>query len=322
MACRYVWLLESRTRGAAGTHQEQTKSNSAWSGHSAPPEPTPCAWAPVAPPYLRHCLRVFHDFLARAAARKLCKTIRTGPQTAMLWQIWLQHKTCTGSLTEYGPEVAASSIEFSLLSESSDGSLPISPSISPIPLHRISYSLLKGRHARRQAKVAVSKILFKAARRKRHVRRKAVRAYADSPSWCRHPNDSAGTQSNSLMSFGFSDGRAPSPSRSGQRHPCTTLLTGRSLNMPNQLGLREQDVEWKSCIPYLSVYIDRSLRMIPQVDYAIQQSRASRAKLRPVQDSQRTKITIYNCYIRSRLTYAAPAWYALCLEQQRRRLQA
>ncbi|GBP71675.1 hypothetical protein EVAR_8281_1 [Eumeta japonica] len=41
------------------------------------------------------------------------------------------------------------------------------------------------------------------------------------------------------------------------------------------------DVEWKSCIRYLGIHIDRSLRMIPQVDYAIQQSQAVRAKLRP-----------------------------------------
>ncbi|GBP79532.1 hypothetical protein EVAR_89898_1 [Eumeta japonica] len=103
------------------------------------------------------------------------------------------------------------------------------------------------------------------------------------------------------------------------------LLTGRQRNMASQLCLREQDVECKSCVRYLSVHIDRSLRMISQVDYAIQQSWTIRAKLRPVLMSRlltRIKITICNCYIRSRLTYAAPVWYALCSKQQRRRFQA
>ncbi|GBP53843.1 hypothetical protein EVAR_42563_1 [Eumeta japonica] len=52
--------------------------------------------------------------------------------------------------------------------------------------------------------------------------------------------------------------------------------------------------------------------------------RAARAKLRPILTSRlpiRTKIAIYNCYIHSRLTYAAPAWYALYSEQQRQRLE-
>ncbi|GBP76700.1 hypothetical protein EVAR_52435_1 [Eumeta japonica] len=82
------------------------------------------------------------------------------------------------------------------------------------------------------------------------------------------------------------------------------LLTGRQRNMPIQLRPRGQDMEWMSCIQYLGVHIDRSLRMIPQVVYVIQQSRAARVKLRPVLTSRlptRTKITIYNCYIHSRL---------------------
>ncbi|GBP21560.1 RNA-directed DNA polymerase from mobile element jockey [Eumeta japonica] len=88
------------------------------------------------------------------------------------------------------------------------------------------------------------------------------------------------------------------------------LFTGRQRNMPTQSHLRGQDMEWKSCIRYLGVHIDRSLPMIPQVDHVIQQSRAVRAKLQPVLTSRlptRTKIAIYNCYIRSRLTYAASA---------------
>ncbi|GBP51941.1 hypothetical protein EVAR_80036_1 [Eumeta japonica] len=84
------------------------------------------------------------------------------------------------------------------------------------------------------------------------------------------------------------------------------LLTGSQRIMPDQLLLRGQAVEWKICARYLGVHIDRSLRMVPQVDYVIQMSHAERAKLRPILASRlpmRTKKAIYKCYIRSRLTY-------------------
>ncbi|GBP61950.1 hypothetical protein EVAR_45007_1 [Eumeta japonica] len=63
--------------------------------------------------------------------------------------------------------------------------------------------------------------------------------------------------------------------------------------------------------------------MIPQIDHVTQMSRAARAKLRLILASRlpiRTKLAIYKCYIRSRLTYAAPAWYALCSKLQCQRL--
>ncbi|GBP93605.1 RNA-directed DNA polymerase from mobile element jockey [Eumeta japonica] len=50
----------------------------------------------------------------------------------------------------------------------------------------------------------------------------------------------------------------------------TALLTGSQCNMPDQLRLRGQAVEWKTCILYLGVHIDHSLRMIPQIDHVIQ----------------------------------------------------
>ncbi|GBP79340.1 hypothetical protein EVAR_99564_1 [Eumeta japonica] len=58
-------------------------------------------------------------------------------------------------------------------------------------------------------------------------------------------------------------------------------------------------------VRYLSVRIDRSLRMVSQVDHVIQLSRAPCAKLRSLLTSRlhtKTKIAIYNCYIRFRLT--------------------
>ncbi|GBP92896.1 hypothetical protein EVAR_80619_1 [Eumeta japonica] len=78
------------------------------------------------------------------------------------------------------------------------------------------------------------------------------------------------------------------------------LLTGSQRIMLDQSRLRGQAVEWKTCV-YLGVHIDRSLRMVPQVDYVIQMSRAAHAKLRPILASKlptRTKIAIYKCYIR------------------------
>ncbi|GBP76203.1 RNA-directed DNA polymerase from mobile element jockey [Eumeta japonica] len=101
------------------------------------------------------------------------------------------------------------------------------------------------------------------------------------------------------------------------------LLTGSQRNMPDQLRLRGQAVEWNTRVRY-RVHIDRSLRMTPQTDHVIQTSRP-RAKLRPILASRlpiSTKVAIYKCYIRSRLTYAAPAWYALCSGLQRQRFQA
>ncbi|GBP78554.1 hypothetical protein EVAR_61565_1 [Eumeta japonica] len=65
--------------------------------------------------------------------------------------------------------------------------------------------------------------------------------------------------------------------------------------------------------------------MAAQVKHVIHQSRAARSMLRPVFRSHlplRAKIVLYKGYIRSRLTYVAPAWYALCSASQRKRIQA
>ncbi|GBP31070.1 RNA-directed DNA polymerase from mobile element jockey [Eumeta japonica] len=103
------------------------------------------------------------------------------------------------------------------------------------------------------------------------------------------------------------------------------LLTGSQRNMPDQLRLRGQAVEWNTRVRYLGVHINRSLRMIPQIDHVIQTSRAARTKLRPILASRlpiRTKSSNIQVLHTPRLTYAAPAWYALCSGLQRQRLQA
>ncbi|GBP67779.1 RNA-directed DNA polymerase from mobile element jockey [Eumeta japonica] len=81
------------------------------------------------------------------------------------------------------------------------------------------------------------------------------------------------------------------------------LLNGSQRIMPDQLRLRGQAVERRTCVRYLGVHIDHPLRMVLQMDYAIQMSRTTRAKLRPIVASRlpMSKIAIYKYYIRSRL---------------------
>ncbi|GBP21147.1 RNA-directed DNA polymerase from mobile element jockey [Eumeta japonica] len=108
-------------------------------------------------------------------------------------------------------------------------------------------------------------------------------------------------------------------------HEDGALLTGQQRAMPAKLRLRGQKVEWQTRVRYLGVQIDRSMRMAAQVEHVIHQSRAARSMLRPVLRSHlplRVKVTLYKGYIRSRLTYAAPAWYALCSISQKKRIQA
>ncbi|GBP22862.1 RNA-directed DNA polymerase from mobile element jockey [Eumeta japonica] len=103
------------------------------------------------------------------------------------------------------------------------------------------------------------------------------------------------------------------------------LLTSQQRAMPTKLRLRGQKVEWHTRVRYLGVQIDRSMRMAAQVEHVIHQSRAARSMLRPVLRSHlplRAKVALYKGYIRSRLTYAAPAWYALCSSSQKKRIQA
>lgn len=104
------------------------------------------------------------------------------------------------------------------------------------------------------------------------------------------------------------------------------LLTGSQLrvNMPPPLQLRGQNVKWERSVKYLGVLIDGDLSMRSQTSHAVHQAKAARALLRPVLISKlplKTKVCIYKMYIRSRLTYAAPAWYALCSASQRKRIQ-
>ncbi|GBP24135.1 hypothetical protein EVAR_27360_1 [Eumeta japonica] len=64
--------------------------------------------------------------------------------------------------------------------------------------------------------------------------------------------------------------------------------------------------------------------MAAQVEHAIHQSRTVRSMLCPVLQSYLpllAKVALYKGYIRSCLTYAAPAWYAICSTSQRKKIQ-
>lgn len=102
------------------------------------------------------------------------------------------------------------------------------------------------------------------------------------------------------------------------------LLVSRRVRMPQKLHLQGQPIEWKNSVKYLGVEIDKRLTMNAQTENAIRQARAARAKLRPVLASNlqlKTKLGVYKTYIRTRLTYAAPAWYHLCSKTNKNKIQ-
>ncbi|GBP57179.1 hypothetical protein EVAR_37858_1 [Eumeta japonica] len=93
--------------------------------------------------------------------------------------------------------------------------------------------------------------------------------------------------------------------------------------MPPKLRLRGQEVEWQTRVRYLSVQIDRSMRMAAEVENFIHQIRVARSMLCSVLRSHllfQTKVALYKGYIRSRIMYAAPAWYNST--SQRKNIQA
>ncbi|KAJ2939362.1 hypothetical protein O0L34_g13456 [Tuta absoluta] len=94
---------------------------------------------------------------------------------------------------------------------------------------------------------------------------------------------------------------------------------------PPKLEFLGQTIPWSITVKYLGVTIDRGLTMAPHVENVINSTRSARALLRPVLKSSlplRTKLGVYKGYIRPRLTYAAPSWYALVSETNRKRLRA
>lgn len=103
------------------------------------------------------------------------------------------------------------------------------------------------------------------------------------------------------------------------------VMISKNNALPSQqLMLQGQTIPWKKTAKYLGMQIDRRLSMALHVKGVVDRTRAARAILRPVMNSSlplRMKMTLYKTYIRPHLTYAAPAWYALTAETQRRKLR-
>ncbi|CAG5000127.1 unnamed protein product [Parnassius apollo] len=105
----------------------------------------------------------------------------------------------------------------------------------------------------------------------------------------------------------------------------TALLTCRLRNFPPPLTLYGQKITYQKAVTYRGCGIERTLRMTAHVDFVVRRARCARATFLPVLASKlpiKTKLRIYKMYIRSIITYAAPAWYALLSDPLRRRMQA
>ncbi|CAH2216099.1 jg25753 [Pararge aegeria aegeria] len=90
-------------------------------------------------------------------------------------------------------------------------------------------------------------------------------------------------------------------------------------------SLLGETVDWSPMAEYLGVTIDRGLSMRTHVRNVVAQSRTTRYLLRAMLASHlplRAKLDIYKMYVRTRLTYAAPAWHALVSETGRKSLRA
>ncbi|KAJ2937340.1 hypothetical protein O0L34_g19223 [Tuta absoluta] len=103
------------------------------------------------------------------------------------------------------------------------------------------------------------------------------------------------------------------------------IIVGRGRRDPPKLKLHGQEIGWSAQAKYLGVTIDRNLSMVQHVKNVIGQAGAATALLRPILRSRlplRMKLGVFKAYIRTRLTYAAPAWYAVVSETNRQRLRA
>lgn len=89
------------------------------------------------------------------------------------------------------------------------------------------------------------------------------------------------------------------------------------------IEMYDQRVPWATSAKYLGINIHKNLRMNKHVRTIVARTKIAAEKLRPIFSSKlplNVKTTVYKMYIRSRLTYAAPAWYALTGATARRQL--
>ena len=102
------------------------------------------------------------------------------------------------------------------------------------------------------------------------------------------------------------------------------LITGCRIP-PRPLDFDGHPIEWSPQVKYLGVTIDGNLTMAHHVTSIVGRVKGARRLLYPVFRSGlslQTKRMIYITYIRSRLTYAAPAWYALVSNTNRAKMRA
>lgn len=103
------------------------------------------------------------------------------------------------------------------------------------------------------------------------------------------------------------------------------ILFGEKRKMPTRLVLNGEEIAWVDKAKYLGVVIDRRLSMREHVRAVAGQVRAATAALMPVFKSRlplRAKVGVYKTYLRSKLTYAAPAWFALASKASKATLRA
>lgn len=95
--------------------------------------------------------------------------------------------------------------------------------------------------------------------------------------------------------------------------------------LPSPLTMANQEIPWKKEATYLGVTIDHGITMRNHITKVAGRAKAALMKLRPLISSSlplRQRLALYKLYIRPHITYAAPAWYALAAESNRKRLRA
>jgi hypothetical protein len=100
----------------------------------------------------------------------------------------------------------------------------------------------------------------------------------------------------------------------------------RGLKKSTPLKIYNQEISWKPAVKYLGVYLDSRLRFNRHVMETAQKARRTRAALYPVLNRLspipvRTKLSIYQMYVRTIITYAGLAWAALISNANWRRLE-
>ncbi|XP_041973394.1 uncharacterized protein LOC121729071 [Aricia agestis] len=103
------------------------------------------------------------------------------------------------------------------------------------------------------------------------------------------------------------------------------LAGTRNRGFPAPLKIGDAEIPWGRTAKYLGMIIDRSLSMSAQCQAAVNGAKAAVAQLHPAYSSPQIplnmRIALYKLYVRSRLTYAAPAWHHLLSDSHKRTLQ-